>query len=120
MNGRHLQTLGLGILALGTAVMTASAQTPQRDSGSKNVPFSQLPVAAQNAIRANAGSAHLDRIDVLTAGVTTNYHVAFKIDGAPAELWVDPAGRILPGSATQKPSPARAPLAAATKVKSDE
>lgn len=64
-------------------------------AGGTKVQFNDLPPAAQNAIKAQAGSAQIEDIDKGTLNGRTVYEAAFKRDGQHTELRVAEDGTII-------------------------
>lgn len=91
------------------------ARTPTRD-GTRKATFNELPAAVQNTVRAQAGNAPIEDVDVTRKDGQTTYEVAFKREGQNVELAVDPQGKVLRGGQALAQSQARVPLAAATKA----
>ncbi len=59
------------------------------------VQITQLPAAAQQVVRARAGSAQIEDIDRTVRNGVIFYEVAFKQNGQPVELRVDSNGTLL-------------------------
>jgi uncharacterized membrane protein YkoI len=84
---------GVSTGAPGVAVSGAASSIALPD---KKVTMAELPIAAQNAIRAQAGGAEIEDIDRKTRDGRTTYEAAFKRSGQNIEITVTEDGTIVP------------------------
>ena len=68
---------------------------------SREVLFTSLPLAVQNAVRAQVGNLAIPSVDMITADGQTVYQVPSRVNRDIVDLWIDNSGRILALSPTR-------------------
>jgi uncharacterized membrane protein YkoI len=121
-NNREVMKKHIVIINIVAGLLAATAV----EAYAEKVKLSELPAAAQTAVKAQAGSAEIEDIDKEIRNGRVVYEVAFKRNGQHTELIVGADGSVLEGGIIKpalpgtKLSNVKNPLAGAQKVSLDE